>query len=726
MARPVIRILYRISPIFVFCLGIGINLSAQELRKEFKAAQRNYHRENYLQASVNFEAAWGTYSNDKEWLYKAGISHWEVNRLTEAIKCFERLNQLDPDYKELQWYLARCYHQNHQFYEALKTYKKALKSLTRTEARAQWIRNELMRCYSGHQLIRKDPAAILEPLGVGINSFQDEFAVCPSIQFDGKYYFSARRNERSLVSGENQSQGQADIYVSEQNEGLWQQPRRLHTEISSPQDEQVLDFCQNGSVMIFLRGWKEGPYKIFTDTFGNGTEHINYHPFEGPLMPSIGDQALTIFQDSILIFASSRTGGYGAYDLYISFLRNGNWTEPANLGPDVNSIYNENYPFLAKDGRTLYFSSDRLESMGGYDLFRTVFKAEATKWTVPENVGWPISSAGNDTHFKLTQDGLAAVLTSDRKSFSLGKRDVYLAYFTESLREQEQSPEGSPLGMVLEKVAEQNAVESSVEPPKIAQPLPINRIQLEPLYHRNERFLEEPPNKKIISTLLECLQRDTAAQLEIIGHSYQDSKDPLNLYYSIKLAEQLKHYLSEHSIDSRRIHCVGAGASFPVARNALYGNRAEAGIRLNQRIELRIKNENPKLTYVSITMPVVNEALKPDTLLSYVNKDIPYYYTLELGKSASVLNHPMIDFSKGIVVVERDDDASTYRYYFGRYTRFDDAQQALRKGELQGISFSGIHARLGDEWLTRDAIIDHVVDFPDLIKYLDYLKRENR
>lgn len=80
-------------------------------------------------------------------------------------------------------------------------------------------------------------------------------------------------------------------------------------------------------------------------------------------------------RDRYMVFASDRPGGYGGYDLYYSLFQDGDWSEPVNLGPDINTASNEYRPVLGKDNRFsnyfLIFSSDRPGGKGGYDLYFT-------------------------------------------------------------------------------------------------------------------------------------------------------------------------------------------------------------------------------------------------------------------------------------------------------------------------------------------------------------------
>ena len=171
------------------------------------------------------------------------------------------------------------------------------------------------------------------------------------------------------------------------------------------------------------------------DTFRQGRQQLITEPLFGPVDPVAGISAPHFADNNRVVFASRRAGGYGGYDLYQVTLVNGEWSIAQNLGPSVNTPYDEVSPFLAMDGKTLYFSSNNREiSIGGMDVFKTVYNANRRAWSKPFNLGVPINSAGDDSHFRLAKDGYTAYFSSNRKD-SFGNRDIYIAYFYDFLSE---------------------------------------------------------------------------------------------------------------------------------------------------------------------------------------------------------------------------------------------------------------------------------------------------
>jgi outer membrane protein OmpA-like peptidoglycan-associated protein len=124
-----------------------------------------------------------------------------------------------------------------------------------------------------------------------------------------------------------------------------------------------------------------------------------------------------------IYFASDRMGGQGGLDIWrTSMQANGAWSTPVNLGPEVNSKANEDAPFIHPDQKTLFFTSDGHNTMGGRDVF--VSRLSGTQWKAPENMGYPVNTTANDNYFTLIADGTRAYFSSDRKG-GLGGQDIY-------------------------------------------------------------------------------------------------------------------------------------------------------------------------------------------------------------------------------------------------------------------------------------------------------------
>jgi hypothetical protein len=135
----------------------------------------------------------------------------------------------------------------------------------------------------------------------------------------------------------------------------------------------------------------------------------------------------------LLIFSPDRKGGYGGFDLWMSKkLPNGVWGNPINMGPNINTEFDEAFPKFSHDQSFLTFSSNGLKGLGGYDLFKTKFSEDLKIWTKPKNLGYPINTAYDDNTITFVKNGRYAYKSDIRKD-SHGMRDLYRLTFNDIL-----------------------------------------------------------------------------------------------------------------------------------------------------------------------------------------------------------------------------------------------------------------------------------------------------
>lgn len=129
-----------------------------------------------------------------------------------------------------------------------------------------------------------------------------------------------------------------------------------------------------------------------------------------------------------MFFVSDRKGGVGQKDIWICEKEGSDWGKPRNLGMEVNTSFNEDSPFLSPDGMTLYFSSEGHNSMGGYDVFRCTRQPNGM-WSQPENLGAPINNGGDDIFYTPLENGSGAYYSTLNRA---GEGDLdlhFIQYF---------------------------------------------------------------------------------------------------------------------------------------------------------------------------------------------------------------------------------------------------------------------------------------------------------
>jgi tetratricopeptide (TPR) repeat protein len=425
-------------------LSVVLSVSGQNAKKQ--EAKEYFFHQKYADALAVLSNARDIVRYDDESKFLLAICHYQLNQLDKANLLFKELSRSNKSpYPECWLYLGKIHHAMHQFEKAAGYYKDYLRRIKSNHPNRVMVWDAIQRCGNGIRLQYKNAGAVVENLGAGINSEHDEFAPIVSPNFSNKLYFSSirpgnfggARNDQGLPDAR-LGQYRSDIYSSSRTNNQWTNVKAMHYLLNSPQHEVLLDFSADGSVLYYFKGWSPEQGQIYVDTFKTiDNRQLSSDPFRGVINARIGDSRPYFVNDTLVYFSSRRPGGYGGLDLYSASFSNGTWGKAKNLGATINSSYDETTPFLARDGRTLYFSSNNsMYSMGGLDVLKTVYNEQSKRWTIPENIGTPINSSADESGFRIAKDGFTAYFSSARKD-GMGKRDLYAAYFSNFLPEME-------------------------------------------------------------------------------------------------------------------------------------------------------------------------------------------------------------------------------------------------------------------------------------------------
>lgn len=272
-------------------------------------------------------------------------------------------------------------------------------------------------------------------LGAKINSKYSEIA--PVISPDGNTLYIGRQFDPRNIGAEKKY----DVwYATRKKDGSWTQMKQMPKPINNNGDNLVITVSPDGNTLWleglytstgkFLSdqgisishrtatGW-EVPKKVEIENFYNHNEYESYCP---------------TIDRKVLIMSLERDDTYGQKDLYVSFrLPNGNYSQPFNMGTDINTFLNEGTPFIAPDNRTLYFYSYGHPGYGSADIFVSKRLDNSwRKWSKPKNMGPSINSADWDTYYSISAKGDYAYLVSTKGS--LGNEDIFEIKMSEEAR----------------------------------------------------------------------------------------------------------------------------------------------------------------------------------------------------------------------------------------------------------------------------------------------------
>ncbi|MEO1626124.1 MAG: OmpA family protein [Bacteroidota bacterium] len=633
------------------------------------------------------------------------------------------------------YYLGRAYHSSRDYKKAIGYYKLYLKNTKASSSDRGSVKDAIRRCATGLRMEYQEELAIVENLGDGVNTQGDEFGPVLSPNYDNKIYFSSSR--KGNVGGKRDPKGlrdekygsyYADIYSTVIINGQWTASTPLSSLINSPRHDFVLDFNGDGSVMFFYKGNEMTGGEILVDTFSNQTDGrpLFSHRFEGPMQRANGANHPFFFNDTTLLFSSYRPGGQGGSDLYVALYRNGRWQQAMPI-KGINTPYDEVTPFLSRDGRTLYFSSNRRESIGGMDVFRSTYDEISRTWSPPINLGVPINSSADDSHLRLSRDGLTAYFSSSRKQ-GYGQRDIYAAYFKTIQEEQIQAStpasfadleaqdiamEGSPVQEESPGVSE--TVSITPDPIGFSEE-EIQNFAITPLFYQDDDDVLNSPNKRELDKVARLMQDFPRVELLLSCHSDRSGPKQFELFFSIKRAEKVADYLVRSGIAASRIHLKGLGTSYPVAKTETEAGPNQQGSRFNRRVDFSFFYTEGLPLRINIRMPDVS--LFGDQRGFYYKRAIEgLSYKVQIAALEQRYNSDVFSAYPD-PMIERNNAKSLYQYTLGLYKTFSSAGQLKDELVRQGLDDAYVVPYLNGLRVSKENARGMVADFPDLLNYL--------
>ncbi|MFH0894752.1 MAG: hypothetical protein V2A54_09970 [Bacteroidota bacterium] len=420
----------------------GPALANKDFRESYIMALDYYSYEYYLDAMPIFLRLLAQERNNCNINFYVGMCMLNIvgKEKTKAIPYFEKASKkVDPNYsgnyKETAapvhafYYLAETYLYNYQIDEAITNYKKFesyLVGKAADENKKADVLRQIDKCNLAKELIAKPINVTITAIPLANSSFSD---YAPVASFDGKtVYFNTKR--RGVTGGEKDYSGEynSDIFFSAMKGEKWQKPKKLSGKINTKAAEGISYLSPDGKYMMFYRYSKKSADIFAVETGKKGKWGAPYKL--GPNINSKYDEtsAYLNVEANKLLFVSDRPGGYGGKDIYVSEkLSNGEWGPPLNLGPGINTQFDEDSPFFDKDDRTLYFSSEGHKTMGGFDIFISTASDDGY-WSEPENIGYPINTPFDDIYFKPTFNEKRAYYSTAKKG-GFSDWDVYSITF---------------------------------------------------------------------------------------------------------------------------------------------------------------------------------------------------------------------------------------------------------------------------------------------------------
>lgn len=624
--------------IVLLSLAFQFGFAQTKYTSNSRSAIKNYERARYLLDLNNFKEAAAELNeavkqDDK--FIEAYLLLGDVYRVTfEYLKAKENYKKaftVNANFApERYYYFAECELKTGDYQEALMHYNlfkaKGNPTFDKITLTDKYIRD----CNFALEAI-KHPVPF-KPVNLG-----------PSINTKDQEYLAALTADESTLIFTRQINSNEDFYRSYKLNDDWTKAEYLSSNINTPSYNEGAQCISPDGQFLFFTGCNRpdglGRCDIYvSQKEGKGWSKpinlgfpINTKGWES--QPSLSSDGRTLY------FVSDRSGGMGSYDIWKSHLGDdGKWVMPVNLGPNINTPYDEQSPFIHPDNKTLYFSSNGWAGLGNKDLFISRLDT-ANVWSIPENLGYPINTYGEESGLTINASGTKAFFSSDNFT-GYGGFDIYAFDLPKNIRPKAVNyvkgvvfdeddkkrllalvdiidvktgnsihasftdgidgtflatlPTGGEYSLNVSKngylfYSENFSLEKYIPGKPIVLEVPLQKIAvgkkmvLKNIFFDSNKYDLKPESKAELQKLIDFLKDNSKTHIEISGFTDDIGNDQSNLVLSQNRSKAVYQYLVEHQVVGTRLTYKGYGEAMPVADNKTSEGRAN-----NRRTEFLI------------------------------------------------------------------------------------------------------------------------------------------
>jgi outer membrane protein OmpA-like peptidoglycan-associated protein len=627
-----------------FALIVPISVSAQEkeqvnLKEYFIDAEYFFAQETYVDALYDYLEIYSNgYKDNANINYRIGICYLNIPGQKDKSVSYllESLKNVSPKYKESSLkqtyapvdaylYLGNAYRVNNLLSQAIESYSK-YKELAGSQGEQKFADQQIQACNTAIRFMDNPLKVRITNLGDSVNGESSNLKAV--ISGDGRTM--AYMNELPFYNA---------VYISHYRDGVWTSPVNITPQVQSDGDQYVSSLSFDGNTLYLTR---EDAFNsdIYKSIFQNG-KWSKSEPLAGQdINTKYWESHASISRDGkTLYFTSNRKGGFGEMDIYKSTLQDNNqWGQAVNLGNVINSVLNEDTPFITENDSVLYFSSQGHENMGGYDIFKSKI-GPANQWSAPVNLLYPINTT-DDNLFYYPWHNARIIYASLIRPGGFGKEDIC------AIQPEDDKPLNDLLAELLQPVvpavpAVTVVTASTAQPqpvvaaPSTSQPIEIKgatketapatavapaavsspvaraprEIDLTPVYFNFDNFLLTADGEAQLQKICRLMKDYPAVRVRLIGHADAKGTADYNLVLSQKRARTTLQYLLNLGIEESRLSTTGLGEKNFVAINSNPdGTDNPEGRQLNRRVEYEITGTDDAV--LTIRIPPIPEHLR--------------------------------------------------------------------------------------------------------------------
>lgn len=577
-------------------------------------ADAQFQRGEYYDASVTYKKVYNKLRKKEERpqrgevAFKMGRCYRLLNMSARASAAFQNALRYEYPDSTTHFMLAQALHADGKYAAALRSYDKYLEFCPDDSL--------AINCAEGcrtAQEIRAHGSRYVVKQAKLFNSRRADF--CPmylGADCDQIYYTSTTEKATGDKKSEITGMKNADVFFSKKNEkGEWERPEPVEGELNTEFDEGIVAFSPDAQTMYLTKARRElnapTSVEIYTSTRSDAK-------WSAPVKFEITADTLSTFghpavspDGEYLYFVSDMPGGYGGKDIWRISLKERQGSL-VNLGPDINTEGNDDFPYVRSDG-SLYFSSDGHPGMGGLDIFRATAVGDPAdlRWKV-ENMGFPINSAGDDfgITFGKGEDGFFSSNRGDARgydhiySFEYDpvritieglvmdkdeepvKNAIIRIVGNDGSNQKEVARDDGSFSFALQRGVkyvmlagakgylnqkQEFASDSTMEDanywvefilPSISKPSVVENI-----FYDYDKADLRPESKTALNELIAVLHDNPNVTIEMASHTDRWGSDAYNINLSERRAKSVVDYLVENGISRNRLQPHGYGKSRP-------------------------------------------------------------------------------------------------------------------------------------------------------------------
>ena len=629
--------------------AIASPAQAQSTRKDLKTGNKFFEQENYRAALPFYEKVLAKDPNNAKALFNAGISYMSFDK-EKASDYIYKAQKLKPKVsKDVEYWLGRVDHLNYNFDEAVAHFQAYNATLKKNDQRKEELAQLIQHSKNAKVQFNSPKDIFVKNLGPTINTQFSEHS--PVISSDDKMLIFTSRGENvtgatgSVSDKKNKSVAADGEYYEDIFEATriddenWQKPRSLSGVLNGKGHDASTQLFDNDTKLLMYRNDNNGDIFVSDKSGGDwGTPkpldgNINSKAYEGDAF--ISPDGLT------LTFATGKYSEDGTLDLYQSTRTSmgSDWGPAKSLGANINTKYDDDSPYMSKDGKTLYFSSRGHNTMGGYDIFKSDYDEAGRKWGPAQNMGYPVNTPDDDSYYRLSPDGSYAYLSSYRIG-GYGEKDIYTINYIKNANivgkvfsskdsttvipgvelvfsgsqadktalsfRDITKPDGAYKVAVLSGRTYQVAVSKDgkpIETQEFAVPVSTNdsttitknfyinyvdttqtnMFATKNIYFDTDKYKLRPESITTLNEISQVLTANPGINISVEGHCDSRNTDEYNMVLGQNRANAAQNYLKKQGIAEARMTTVSYGERRPAAPNDSPEN-----MQLNRRDEFKV------------------------------------------------------------------------------------------------------------------------------------------